>query len=329
MVKKPFFSIVIPVYNTEKYLRECLNSVSDQTFDDWEAILVDDGSTDDGLQLCEEYSQKDNRFRVFHKNNSGLFSTRLYGISRAEGRYYVGLDSDDKISAKCLETIYNAIERSNADIVSWSIETFGDEKEIVLPVLADGQVHGLHEFLVETIKSANHSMCNKAIPVAYFNPQEYDSLPSQINLSEDYAMLIPALIKAQTFYSITDALYHYRKIPGTISYTMNLKMVLDAAHVAGFVQEHLRNNSLLTPEIEKEDFVCFLSSVWRRIWGSFLTGSFNSEEADQLHDLEYYKASSEYEQRGSFFWFGYLILKLFRKERYGTLRLMGKIRKLF
>lgn len=99
------FSIIIPVYNVESYLRECLDSVMHQTFQGWEAICVNDGSTDDSLAILDEYANKDSRFKVISQNNGGLSAARNTGMDNAAGDYLLFLDSDDWLESKALETI--------------------------------------------------------------------------------------------------------------------------------------------------------------------------------------------------------------------------------
>ena len=91
----PKISIIIPVYNAEKYLRNCLDSVLNQSFADWEMLLVDDGSTDASPSICDEYAAKDGRIRVFHKENGGVSSARNLGLDNAKGEYITFIDSDD------------------------------------------------------------------------------------------------------------------------------------------------------------------------------------------------------------------------------------------
>lgn len=93
----PTISIIVPVYNTEKYLQRCLESIAAQTYKDFECILVDDGSTDGSDKICDEYAAKDNRFKVFHKKNGGVSSARNIGIAHANGEWLYFCDSDDKL----------------------------------------------------------------------------------------------------------------------------------------------------------------------------------------------------------------------------------------
>lgn len=115
----PFFSIIIPVYNVAPYLRECLDSVLAQTFTDWEAICVDDGSTDDSGAILDEYAAKDNRFRVFHQPNAGVSAVRNYGLRIANGDWLCAVDADDWISEDFLMDFAMAVQESDIDMV-WS-----------------------------------------------------------------------------------------------------------------------------------------------------------------------------------------------------------------
>ncbi len=114
-----FFSVIIPVYNVEKYLRECVESILNQTFKDFEVILVDDGSKDESGRICDEYSAKDGRVRVIHKENGGQSTARNVGIAAANGEFAVFLDSDDLISDPCfLEDVKNSAS-DDTDIIAF------------------------------------------------------------------------------------------------------------------------------------------------------------------------------------------------------------------
>ena len=120
----PKISIIIPMYNVEKYLRRCLDSVLNQTFTDWQAICVDDGSPDKSGDIAEEYAKQDERFVVVHKENGGLSDARNAGFSYADGEYIMYLDSDDFIHPQTMEIAYNAIEKNKSDIASFAYDRF-------------------------------------------------------------------------------------------------------------------------------------------------------------------------------------------------------------
>ena len=120
----PKISIIIPMYNVEKYLRRCLDSVQNQTFSDWQAICVDDGSPDNSGKIAEEYAARDKRFVVVHKENGGLSDARNAGMPYATGEYVMFLDSDDFIHPQTMEIAYKVALRDNADIVSYTYDRF-------------------------------------------------------------------------------------------------------------------------------------------------------------------------------------------------------------
>lgn len=110
-----FFSIIIPVYNVAPYLRECLDSVLSQTFTDWEAICVDDGSTDGSGAVLDEYASRDSRIKVVHKANEGVSVARNKGIEICSGEYFMFVDSDDSISSDALCDFAKVLEECNGD----------------------------------------------------------------------------------------------------------------------------------------------------------------------------------------------------------------------
>ena len=119
----PVISIVIPIYNVEKYLRRCLDSVQNQTFQDWEAICVNDGSPDNSADILSEYAACDARFHVINKENGGISDARNVGTAAARGKYILYLDSDDFIHPQTLEITCGIAEKQNADMVLFQFDT--------------------------------------------------------------------------------------------------------------------------------------------------------------------------------------------------------------
>ena len=118
----PKISIIIPIYNVEKYLRRCLDSVLNQTFSDWEAICVNDGSPDNSDVILAEYAARDTRFKIVNKKNGGLSDARNAGMQVATGDYILYLDSDDFIHPQTMEIAYHFAQRDNSDIVSFTYD---------------------------------------------------------------------------------------------------------------------------------------------------------------------------------------------------------------
>ncbi|MBO5935009.1 MAG: glycosyltransferase family 2 protein [Clostridia bacterium] len=112
----PLISVILPVYNVEKCIQRCLDSVANQSYKNLEIILVDDGSTDNSGKICDEYQANDNRIKVIHKKNAGVSAARNTGLEQSTGEYYCFIDSDDNIAENYIEVLYNAIAEHDADI---------------------------------------------------------------------------------------------------------------------------------------------------------------------------------------------------------------------
>ena len=118
-------SVIVPVYNVEEYLERCVDSILRQTYTNLEVILVDDGSTDNCPQICEQYASFDKRVRVIHQSNGGLFAARNAGIDAAKGEYLSFIDSDDFISEDMYTSLYGNLKKYDADIAACGMERIG------------------------------------------------------------------------------------------------------------------------------------------------------------------------------------------------------------
>lgn len=122
-------TIIIPIYNAEQYLYECLESVLNQTYTEWECILINDGSSDNSEKICQHFINKDNRFIYYHQENQGVSLTRNRGIKEAKGEYIYFLDADDYISNNCIELLMKeCLKYNNPDIICAQVQTLGITK---------------------------------------------------------------------------------------------------------------------------------------------------------------------------------------------------------
>ena len=228
------FSILIPVYNVERYIADCLDSVINQKFSDYEIIIVDDGSTDESGKICDRYQQAfSNRVKVIHKANQGLISARRIGVELAAGEYCVFVDSDDYVSLDLLPSIEQALrEHQDPDIVMYTYqyvrqgkitnqyphlfedgcEWSGEEKkELYLKLIAGSSIDALFIKAVKTklLKS---------------DPTPYESFYNR-NMSEDTFQTIYPLTVAQHIVYIDRPLYLYRVQGNSISHNYSLANV--------------------------------------------------------------------------------------------------------
>ena len=109
-------SIIVPIYNKEKYLEKCLDSILGQTYRDLEIILVDDGSTDNSLAICQRYAEKDPRIKIYHKPNGGVSSARNLGLEKSTGTLISFADPDDSLHAECIERLKRVLDETGAEI---------------------------------------------------------------------------------------------------------------------------------------------------------------------------------------------------------------------
>lgn len=137
---RSFVSVIVPVYNVEQYIGNCLESIIRQSFDNIEIIVVDDGSTDRSGQICDAYAEKDSRIIVKHKENGGAADARNIGISFANGEYVVFVDADDYIHDDFISTVVTIAETKKADIVVTDFSLFKDEKECIAISLSDSEL---------------------------------------------------------------------------------------------------------------------------------------------------------------------------------------------
>lgn len=211
------FSILVPVYNVETYLPECLASIAGQDFDDYELILVDDGSTDRSGAMCDEYAASHTNTVVIHKENAGLISARRRGIAEAKGDYCLFCDSDDLYEAGAFRKIADVLGQHDIDLLLYNAFTYdGTNKAIFfehcLPAgfVTDKTV--LYDKLLLTYEL--NSMCIKAIRRELLDAdRDYTDMYS-CNFGEDLLQTMPVVMKAQTIFYLDEALYIYRDMAG-------------------------------------------------------------------------------------------------------------------
>ncbi len=222
-------TIVIPVYNVEPYLRRCIDSILSQTFQDFELILVDDGSPDGCGHICDEYALKSPRIRVIHKKNGGLSDARNSGLFDAQGEYIAFIDSDDWVAPSFLSDMMEALQDTEADICECEVlRTSGEEGERPNPGIADVpvRVFNTEEALKELISDRilHQHVWNKL----YRREVLQGILFEKGRTNEDEFWTYQVFGRAKKVVKIDKALYYYFQRPGSImGETFSLKR-LDA-----------------------------------------------------------------------------------------------------
>lgn len=218
MTHNPQISIIMPVYNAEKYLHESIESILNQSFKDWELVLVDDGSTDSSPEICDEYSAKDSRIHSIRKKNEGVAIARKTGCETATAGHIGFLDSDDTFASDCLMKCNEIINKYDPDILAfgsiWYDEATGRDMEKSL------SYEGLYS--KEKIKKEIFPVLIQTERAEYYPQsiwsniyrkeciQPYMIADSRAVVGEDGACVIPAIYHAESIFFLKESLYRYR-----------------------------------------------------------------------------------------------------------------------
>lgn len=210
-------SIIIPVYNAEKYLRQCIESIMKQNTAPMEVIILDDGSTDSSLKICREYATIDERITVIEKQNSGVSDTRNQGIRRAKGEYILFVDADDYLVPDALEKISSALESHSApDLLVWGFSSIGERQ-----VFNDTDLLKNHQEDFTSHELLQHLLCidpqqrfrglvwRCAFRTALLRDNGI-TFCTDLKMAEDYKFMADAILKASRISVLPEELYVYR-----------------------------------------------------------------------------------------------------------------------
>ena len=220
-------SIIVPVYNIENYLEECIDSLLQQTYEKLEIILVDDGSKDSSGEICDNYAKKDNRITAYHIENSGPSKARNYGLEKATGEYVMFIDSDDWIEKHTLEACYEASHRYDSDIVLFNLCDFNDRDEIHQIVLngEERYFEGKQVEYIENIMISTHAenpVTTQSIggPVCKLYKREVLDgcfFPEEVSFGEDTCFVAQVLQNIKNLVYLNKSFYHRRLLEDSLS----------------------------------------------------------------------------------------------------------------
>ncbi len=244
-MNEPLFSIIVPIYNIEKYIRQCIESVIKQSWKDFELILVDDGSPDGCGKIIDEYAESDKRVKVIHKENGGLVHARMTGASAARGKYILNVDGDDYIEDGCLEVLASYAKEYEADVYCFGYFQRSETEAVeLLPCFEEG----LYDTEEKKKKILSRLIYDPERPFYTFGmcPSVWTRMTKRelyvkhqmavdrrIVLGEDLALTVPLMFEAKSIYIINKPFYDYRYIEGSMSHRFNpkaaqwLKLILE------------------------------------------------------------------------------------------------------
>lgn len=231
--KKPMtsekISIIVPVYNAENYLRRCIDSILEQTYTNFELLLINDGSTDGSAKILEEVKESDSRIRVVHKKNEGVSATRNLGLKLVTGDYITFIDSDDFVDKLYLEVLYKSLTENDADIASGNFASFNEERQAFLFFTTDEtyfeKVYSPQEWLDQE-NNPRHNLFLTVIftPFKLYKRELWENIEYSVGrVREDDAIIHKLYLRCQRISFVNSAIYFYSQHEDSLSKTVMQK----------------------------------------------------------------------------------------------------------
>lgn len=231
--QKFLFSLVIPVYGVEPYVRKCLDSILQQGYKNWEAILVDDGSKDKSGEICDEYAIRDSRFQVIHQENGGVSRARNIGLDIARGEWVWFVDPDDWLKEDALEILAKAVSSTNCDVVIFGIEYYNEDLKLIG---LENRPNIIRKPKDETIEKGDYPPQNYLVRREIVQKYNLRYSPG-ISMGEDLEFQYKCLMLSKTPISINHRLYGCLRRQG--SAMRNENSLINSANCSIIVLEHL------------------------------------------------------------------------------------------
>lgn len=214
-MNNPLITVIIPIYNVEKYLRECLDSVLAQTYTNLEILLVDDGSTDGSGAICDEYAGKDSRIRVIHQENGGLSAARNTGLDAARGEYVSFVDSDDVVGPHFIEVLYDALIQVGVQLSLCCFRRFVDGQPFGKENSIHGQICWSRREAIHELTKTDENPRAELVSVSWnklYHRSLFEHLRFPVGkLHEDEFVILPLLLQVERVVKCEDVLYFYRQ----------------------------------------------------------------------------------------------------------------------
>lgn len=249
MKKVPFFSILMPVYNAEDFVEESIDSVIGQSFQDYELIVVDDGSTDRSSTICDKYADGDDRVKVIHKQNGGLISARRTAINECIGNYVVFIDADDTLKPDALSKLHGLIESSKCDCLIYGFDKVLDGSVIGSTSEPDNEIvlEKREAYKKIFFDSSYNALWRKVAKRTAFDGRSYEEY-YKYSMGEDLLQSLEILENSNKFMFIKDRLYNYRVNQASITHTLNYNKYDFSYRIYEFTLQYLLNCGVLSKE---------------------------------------------------------------------------------
>lgn len=242
MPHKTIISVIIPVYNCEKYLKECIDSVLAQSFENFELILINDGSKDSSLAICNSYAQMDLRVRVIDQANHGAAMTRKKGVDISKGEYITFIDSDDYIEKDYLKTLYTNLIESKADFICCNSIDIGLKIQSNNCIQQSSLVSDTNQLLRDYFNGMRYAYC---IWGKLFNKELfYNIVFPNLKYAEDTCVILSLFMKTNAIFLLNYSGYYYRCQENGVTLSINkLKQKQDLLYRANLIYDICKNRT--------------------------------------------------------------------------------------
>lgn len=256
-------SIIISAYNIEQYISRCLDSVINQSYKNIDIVVVNDGSTDNTLNIIKDYSNKDNRINIVNQDNKGLIEARKSGYKYSKGKYVLFIDGDDWISNKTIEVLTKYINEKSVDIINYKCILEYDNKEQLLDWDKTIGEFNEYEYLKECLLGkVKHNIWSQFIRKGFIEENKI-RFPNNISYGEDLALTISLAINKPKVIVINEYLYHYYQRNSSLSNKIS-KSILDIGKATEFIKQELINYKLYEKFRDEFEYMAFNQNFYLR-----------------------------------------------------------------
>ena len=325
-------SIIVPIYNAGKYLDRCINCLINQTYDNIELILLNDGSTDDSIKIMENYKKKDTRIIIVDKENSGVSDTRNIGIKKATGKYICFCDADDMYDKDYIKIMYEIIKKENVDVVRCNYKVIDIDGKYV----SQGKLKNISniKYNGKKIKEKIVPLClNGQLPcftyLLMIKKEKIDTyFKTDIAMMEDVVFYIELLLSVDSLYVVDDSLYTimYNEKGATNNIKNYKRNILNIVSVNSYIRDILKNKNLLNDYNVQQLNFNHLNAISDFIFRYYLAGEDAIELCKNINSVKFNKIIKEtdlmkinFQRR--------CILDCLDKKKYCKLKMYFKMRK--
>ena len=260
-MEKDLISIVVPVYNVEKYIPRCIESILNQTYKNWEVIFINDGSKDNSLEVLKNYQKKDNRIKIIDKKNEGSGVARNIGIEKSEGKYLAFLDSDDWYEKDFLEKLYNNLKENNSDVSMCNPRMTYDDRQ------KNKNINIYHFDRIELNKNPEKILGILAMPVIWNKLYKKEVVVSNgirfpnYSFSEDVEFLYKVFLYVSKVSKVEEYLYNYYQRDNSETKKIKRESIEQVYKVIENIESYVKNNFIDKLGVFQQYKIQFIYSV--------------------------------------------------------------------